>query len=532
MKRSNAIGGQRVSKIVDAQGQPIKVNESLQDEQTAHIGMIGREFENHPSSGLTPRILSRILSAAEHGDLTDQCDLFEDMEEKDGHIFAEMSKRKRALLGLKWDVMPPRDASAAEISAAEQLKEWILDMDDFEDHLFDMADAIGKGYSMMELDWQEQSGVMIPALIYRPARWFTIDEEVDRDQLLLRTQTGKGEALWDFGWVQHVHKSKSGYVGRSGLHRVLAWPFLFKNYSVRDLAEFLEIYGIPARLGTYPSGASDEEKMTLLRAVVSVGHNAAGIMPEGMMMEFKEAAKGASDPFKAMIDWCESIQSKAILGGTLTSTAENTGLGSNQADVHNEVRHDLLISDARQIAGTLTRDLLWPMAALNISGVDPNRKPRFKFITEEEEDITARANRDKLLFDMGFRPTEDKIKEIYGEGYERVQVENGKQDDTDNTDEAATAAAKAGDNENQLDNIDTSPVSSQVDVLSDDAGNGVKRLVDVIADKVQQATSLEALRDDLTASFNDLDDEALVNVMTMAFAAAELAGMYDVSQGE
>ena len=520
----------RVSKIVDSQGQPIKVNESIHEEQTSRIGYINREFENHPSSGLTPRKLAGILSAAEQGDLTGQNDLFEDMEEKDGHIFADMSKRKRSILGLDWDIEPPLNATPAEKKAAEQLKEWLLDMEDFEDHLFDMADAIGKGYSMLEIDWQEQSGIMLPALTHRPARWFTVDDD-DRNKLLLRNEGGKGDELWSFGWVQHVHKAKSGYVARSGLHRILAWPFLFKNYSVRDLAQFLEIYGIPARLGTYPSGASEEEKMTLLRAVVSIGHNAAGIMPQGMMMDFKEAAKGASDPFQFMIHWCESIQSKTILGGTLTSTAENTGLGSNLGDIHNEVRHDLLISDARQIAGTLTRDLLWPMAMLNIPGVDPNRKPRFKFITDEGEQLNERAVRDERLFNIGYQMTQEKVTEIYGEGYEPVQVENGKQDDTNSTDEAATAVAKAGDNENELDNIDTSPVSSQVDLLSDDAGNGVKSLVDVIADKVQQATSLEALRDDLNASFNDLDDEALVNVMTMAFAAAELAGMYDVSEG-
>ncbi|WIK47284.1 DUF935 domain-containing protein [Pseudomonas aeruginosa] len=33
--------------------------------------------------------------------------------------------------------------------------------------------------------------------------------------------------------------------------------------------------------------------------------------------------------------------------------------------MHNEVRHDLLASDARQLAATLSRDLLWPLLVLN-----------------------------------------------------------------------------------------------------------------------------------------------------------------------
>ncbi|MCO7025451.1 DUF935 family protein, partial [Vibrio paracholerae] len=95
----------------------------------------------------------------------------------------------------------------------------------------------------------------------------------------------------------------SGYLSRRGLVRVLAWPFLFKNYSVRDLAEFLEIYGLPIRLGKYPEGATEKEKATLLRAVMSIGHNAGGIIPKGMDIDFQNAADGQSDPFMAMISW-------------------------------------------------------------------------------------------------------------------------------------------------------------------------------------------------------------------------------------
>lgn len=42
--------------------------------------------------------------------------------------------------------------------------------------------------------------------------------------------------------------------------------------------EFLETYGLPSKLGRYPAGATDAEKMTLMRAVMSIGRNAGGIM--------------------------------------------------------------------------------------------------------------------------------------------------------------------------------------------------------------------------------------------------------------
>jgi hypothetical protein len=39
------------------------------------------------------------------------------------------------------------------------------------------------------------------------------------------------------------------------------------------------------------------------------------------------------------------------------------------------------------------------------------------------------------------------------------------------------------------------------------------------------------LRDDLLASFGDLDSDGLVKVMAAGFAVAELAGISDVSNG-
>ncbi|MDX7324905.1 DUF935 family protein, partial [Providencia rettgeri] len=71
---------------------------------------MSRIYPDHPSRGLTIRKLPRILQAAERGDLSAQACLFGDMVERDGHIFAEMEKRKNALLTLDWSIEPPKNA--------------------------------------------------------------------------------------------------------------------------------------------------------------------------------------------------------------------------------------------------------------------------------------------------------------------------------------------------------------------------------------------------------------------------------------
>jgi phage gp29-like protein len=182
-----------------------------------------------------------------------------------------------------------------------------------------------------------------------------------------------------------------------GLHRALAFPYLFKHYGVNDLAEFLEIYGLPMRLGTYPNGASDNEKRKLAQAVAAIGHSAAGIIPEGQKIEFVEAAKGTGEPFKTMMDWCESTQSKVILGGTLTSQADGKSSTNALGNVHNEVRHDLLVSDAMQIASSLSRFI---KLICQVNGWQ-GRTPKFVFDTNESEDLALFADAIPKLVAVG-----------------------------------------------------------------------------------------------------------------------------------
>jgi phage gp29-like protein len=186
--------------------------------------------------------------------------------------------------------------------------------------------------------------------------------------------------------------------------RQLVWPYIFKTYSIGDLAEFLEIYGLPIRVGTYPAQATKEEKATLLKPVAALGHDAAGIIPEGMVVDFKEPADGKQEPFMAMIELMERTESKVILGATLTSQADGKSSTNALGVVHNEVRLDILASDARQIASSLTRDLVYPIGVLNGLITDPRRRPRFVFDVQEEEDFKTMAEALKVVIvDMGVK---------------------------------------------------------------------------------------------------------------------------------
>jgi phage gp29-like protein len=389
--------------VKDALGQPV-AERTLRERQsdTPRLERLHGRLADHPVRGLTPQRMASMLDAADEGDVAQQSALFHDMRDRDPHLDAEMGKRERAILTVPWSIEPPRGASREEVARTEQLAELVAAIPDVEDVLLGMMDAAGHGFSCQEVTWSEPSaGERLPVRIeHRPQTWFRLDRET-RTEIRLIDDTGQGEPLWPMGWMVHRHAARAGYIYRGGIYRVLAWPWAFRQFSLRDMGEWLEIYGLPMRIGKYPSGAQPDDKRVLARAVQDIGRHASGIMPADMEIELKEAAKGQSDPFLAMVEYADRCISRAILGGTLSSTAESTGMGSGTADLQGEVRRDLLVSDCRQTASTLTRDLLWPIAVLNGLFDDPRRCPVWTYDTREPEDLTAFSQSLERLVNAG-----------------------------------------------------------------------------------------------------------------------------------
>lgn len=390
-------------KILDQFGRPID-HQVLTEPQTSRVTSLANTYLTPMLNGLTPAVLARYLRDADNGDLTAQHRLFSDMEERDTHLSAEMGKRKQAILNLDWSIVPPRNASAAEKAHAEWLQEVLTDAaDPFEDLLLALMDGIGHGFAAVELEWRREGSELLPAFHPRPQEWFRLDNT--RTQLRLQDGT-EGAPLQSFGWVLHTHgKAKTGYMGRMGIHRALVWPFIYKAYAIGDFAEFLETYGLPIIVGKYYAGALDEEKASLMRAVTQLGHDARAIMPKEMDLEVQKITGGGdSTPHLAMVDWADRAESKAILGQTMSAEAKGSGLGSGNAELHKEVRRDLRNSDARQVAATVTRDLLYPLLALNRGGIDSlSRTPRLVFDTGEAEDMKAMADALPKLVEVGFK---------------------------------------------------------------------------------------------------------------------------------
>lgn len=352
------------------------------------VAQVNDKYSDYPSNGLTPIKLAEIFRETDTGDVLRQMELFEEIEEKDPHLFSQLQTRKNAVTGLDFEIIPfgdePRDKEIADF-VAEQLES----IESFEEVETDLLDAIGKGFAVSEIMWGYNGAHVavheIKSRYQKRFFWDSLD-----DSFKVRTlEAPEGILLPENKFIVHKYKARSGHPSRAGILRVVAWMYLFKNYDIKDWVSFAEIYGLPLRLGKYQPGASEADKLALMQALVQIGADAAGIIPDGTTIDFITTEKsGSIDLYERFARYCDEQISKAILGQTLTS---DSGGGSYaQSKTHNDVRHDLVVADCKALASTLRRDLIRPLCLFNFG--EDKRIPRIRFDCEESEDLMQTAN--------------------------------------------------------------------------------------------------------------------------------------------
>ncbi len=537
--------------LYDPQGNKIDRGRLREEESAPSLRSVRQVFSGYPSNGLTPQRLANIFRMADQGDPHAQCELFEDMEEKDLHLSSVMGMRKRAVTGLEINIEAPANANASEKKAAELVEAHLSFIPDLPEKLMDVLDAIGKGYSATEIIWGiHNQEAIIEDLRWREPKWFRFDQESMSELRLLgdkkgdsllssrRSRNGKSETvpflspLTPYKYIAHIHKAKSGIPVRGGILRPCAWMFLFKNYDFKDWVTFAEIYAQPLRVGKYPTSASEQEKDVLLQAVANMGTDAAAIIPDTMLIEFVEAGgkTGSTDLYERLARFCDEQMSKGVLGQTSSSDAMSGGLGSGQANLHGAVRHDLLKSDARQLGGTLSRDIARPLVDLNMGPVD--RYPNVHIIIEDPEDLKALADNTSILHGMGLPipkpwlykkfniPTPEKGEDVLisGSAASAAQIPAQKPPQ-----QKPAAAANA-----QHGTTDPLPAQLIADQLATQAQPGMADWLATIEAMLQQADSMEQFREMLLAAYPDLNVSGMGSVVANAFEASEAAARFDI----
>jgi len=489
---------------------------------------------------LDPSRLASAFMMADQGMITHQAALFELIEEQDSHVFSELSKRRRAITGLGWTLQPPKDASQSELDRTTELEDMLRNIPRIEDAQYDIADAVGKGFSALEYNWQRGDVWLPKDIFFVPQRHFQVERTTGELKYL---SNGIPESLRPNGWIVHEHSAKSGYLEQSALFRVLAWTYAYKAYNVRDMQRFLEVYGLPLRLGKYPAGIGKTQRDELLKAVRNIGNDGAGVVPDNMRIDFIEAtARGNVTDFLSAIEYWENKQSKAILGGELDGKTTSEA----RIMIYDKVRREILLHDVRQIEPTLNAQLIKPISAFNGMFTD-GRLPKWTYQTEETVDqkkmvdVLEKAANLGMEIDVEYAhkilqiPRAEVSAKLLGKSVgsdktESDDVKNDKTNKTNNIKDAAltsniltrlTALASQ-----KAENADiTDAYTAQLAAL------GAKHeaaLVQQIAAVVAEAGDFDAAIEGIEALAVSFNVPALTEVIALGMAAAHLAGRAEV----
>ena len=178
--------------LYDAYGREVDTG-MLREEQAAPTMAGVRNIYSvmHPSIGLTPERLTGIMQQAEFGDPYLYLELAEEMEEKDLHYLAVLGTRKNAVAQLDL-IVRAASSGADDQRAAAMVREMICEGPiQLDSVLFDVLDAVGKGFSATEIMWDTSGREWFPAqLKWRDPRWFAFDW-ISGEEILVRTLKGE-----------------------------------------------------------------------------------------------------------------------------------------------------------------------------------------------------------------------------------------------------------------------------------------------------------------------------------------------------
>jgi len=360
------------------------------------------------SSLLRPSELANILDG---DDIIARARLWEMMETRDAVIHSCLQTRKLAVAGKPWEIVPAGERRTDK-KIAEFVREVLTNIEDFEQDIADLLDAVGKGFSVLRVNWQVVDGKRIPVdLEWIPQSHFGWHWETG--QFGFYDAEGEFHTIDDYpGWfLVHNYRGRSAHPSRQGVLTVVAWMFLFKRYALRNWTIANELVGVPMRIGTYPPTANDSDIRLLKTALKRLGVDAWAVLPEGSNIQFIEPrSRGdVSAMFKSLIDLANAEIAKAILGQTATLEGTPGKLGSEKA--REEVRQDLIAADARAVMKTIQRLVNWIVEVNFGTGIPA---PRFVIRYEPPEDLAEKARTLVLLSKIGMGFPENWLRETFG----------------------------------------------------------------------------------------------------------------------
>lgn len=336
---------------------------------------------------------------------------------RDDQVAATWGQRRLALTSCETVVEEGADDALSK-AAAEAMREELacLLWDDITDK---MLFAEFYGWGVAEILWRPN-----------PEKGrISFDRIVVRDRSRFRFGR-KGELyLWEstVGWVQ-MPERKFWVVNHGadnhdepfglGLAHSLYWPVFFKRADIKYWLIFLEKFGMPTAVAKMPPGSMTDaaQRSKALAMLRQISTDAGVIMPDNVEVELLEAARSGAADYQSLHDAMNAAISKIVVGQTMTT---DNGSSKSQAEVHAGVAQKIVEADADLLCSSFNNGPVKWWTEWNFPGAVP---PKVYRKTEPPEDLSATAETDKKVAELGFEPEEAYIQEKYGPHWKKKQA--------------------------------------------------------------------------------------------------------------
>lgn len=228
----------------------------------------------------------------------------------------------------------------------------------------------------------------------------------------------------------HKHQIEDGYyddpasagkIHGVGIRSRIYWNWYQQQETLAWLMEFLERSAFGIELWRFPMGnpAAEAAARKAAEERIGLGRNVVLVpIPGGEQGDMygvdriEPGLAGAAELKSIINDYFGHRIKRYILGQTLTSEADATGLGSNLADVHLATFLDIVKYDALNLEETITEDLVKWLKYWNFPSA---RGVHVRFVIDtESQDSDRKLEAAERAWQMGCRIKESDIMDLIG----------------------------------------------------------------------------------------------------------------------
>lgn len=337
---------------------------------TAHATMMSALHQRTSQLGnLDVDRVGGAIASAQQGNMTDLLALYRDIESADTTIQGAINTRKLAVVARGFSVFAAPNTGEAGEQVADLVDAMLRRSKSFIDACTWLLHGCIWPVSVCNLRWVPGAG------------GFSHPEfrNVPLEQWDYQTRTLRIKDVHEDGSLattSHYPDDKHYIVHRGhmlmapdlwgGPMRALVFWFLFATQTREWWARFLERFGSPFFVGRYDKNDEDS-RMNLVQAFSEATRLFGIVATTETQVEIKEAGatQGASAAFQMFHECAKHEKLFLILGQTLSSSAQSTGLGSGVADLQGQVREDVKLWDAYKLQNTIRDAVIEPWMRMN-----------------------------------------------------------------------------------------------------------------------------------------------------------------------